>query len=248
MPRLNYLGPEPSEDNQVLSRAHATSLITSGPTSRQAATTAVEDSAALLASKDYIDLADAKYATVEYMNAGDALNVAASSVGAPGGVAGLTGGKIPLQQLPVLGAGYMKGPFGPTSITPVASAGQTPVKLAEFTIGNQSVAFTPLAYATVLVDSKPGGRPVVELKMSNGAAVYANQTLIASGSGMPIYNGSQVIAVTPTAAAGTANNITWAANTNIVATLWVRSLTTTTVSASGSSVLSAALFLARMVL
>jgi hypothetical protein len=247
MPRLNYLGPDPANTDNILNRGQGTAILNAASVNRSATSVAVEAAAALRASKDYVDLQDANYATADYYQSQYALNVPSSSVGQPNGVASLVSGKIPSAQIPVLGQGYLKGPFGPTTITQVNNATTTPIKLAEFTIGNQSVSFQPLAYASVAVDSKPGGRPIIEIRLSNGTASYASQTLVAQGIGQPIFNGRQIVAVTPASdLTGTAPTL-WQANTNIVASMWVYSTTATPVTVSSSSVLSAAVYLLRMV-
>lgn len=247
MPRLNYVGPDPADGTDVLNRLQGNNLINAAPISRTASTEAIEAEATLRASKDFIDLADSDYATVEYYEGRDALNVPTASVGAPNGVAGLVGGKVPLVQLPVLGSGYLKGPFGPTAVYIVSNVTNTPVKLATFAIGNQSVAFHALAYATAAIDTTPGGAPVLEMRASNGAASYGSQILVAQGVGSPMHNGRQVVAVSPSAdALGASNPAPWGVNTNIVVDLYVYSTTTTPVVVGSASLLSAVVYLMRM--
>lgn len=246
MPRLNYVGPAPTLASEVINKAQGTDIINGATVNRTATSTAIETAAGLKASKSYIDLADAAFATSDYYQTQDNLNIATSSIGVASGVASLVGGKIPLGQIPVLGSGYVKGPFGPTTIVAVNNAGTTPVKVAEFTIGNQSVAFQPLAYALVAVDSTPGGRPIVEIRMSNGTAVYSSQTLIAQGIGRSMFSGRQIVAVTPASAVSGANPSPWSVSTNIVASMWIYSSSAVPVTVASSSVLSASVFLARM--
>lgn len=248
MPRLNYVGPEPVAGTDLVSRLQGTAFIDRAIVNRSATSAAVEAAAANLAGKDYIDLADTNYVTSDYYQSRDALNVPTSLVGQPNGVATLTGGKIPVAQIPVLGAGYLSGPFGPTSITPASNVGTTPIKIADFVIGVQSVSFQPLGYAIVAVDTNPGGRPVLELRMSNGAANYASQTLIAQGIGRSMFDGRQIVAVTPASATTGASNPTpWLGTTNIVASLWAYSSSETSITIGASAVLSGAIFLTRMV-
>jgi hypothetical protein len=247
MPRLNYVGPVPTDDGDVLNRLQGTDLINAATVNRVATTSTIEAAAASKASKEAIDTADAAYSTAQYYQGRDALNVTAASVGAANGVAGLVSGTVPLAQLPVLGQGFLKGPFGPTTVNIVTNATTTPVKLAEFAIGVQSVAFHPLAYATAAVNTTPGGRPVLEMRISDGAAAYADQTLIAQGVGRSIYNGRQIVSVTPAAAmTGVSNPAPLSVSTNIVVSLWVYSTTTTPVSVSSSSLISAVVYLMRM--
>ena len=246
MPRLNYVGPVPTDDGDMLNRLQGIDIINAATVNRTATTSSIETAAASKASKEAIDLADAAYATAEYYQGRDNLNVTTASIGAANGVAGLVSGKVPLAQLPVLGQGYLKGPFGPTTVNIVSSATTTPVKLAEFAIGVQSVAFAPLAYATAAVNTTPGGRPVLEMRISDGAAAYGDQTLIAQGIGRPIYNGRQIVSITPASSAGASNPAPFSVATNIVVSLWVYSTTNTPVSVSSSSLISAVVYLMRM--
>lgn len=248
MPRLNYVGTDPATATDILNRGQGTVLIDNAPVGRTAASEMVETAAAGRAAKSYIDLADANYVTVDYYESRDALNVPAANLGQPNGVASLSGGKIPAAQIPVLGAGYLRGPFGPTSINAVNNATTTPVKVADFTIGVQSVGFHALAYATVAVDSKPGGRPILEMRLSNGSAAYGSQTLIAQGIGRPMFDGRQIVAVTPASdTTGASAPAHWAGSTNIVVSLWAYSSSSTPVTVGSASVISAAVFLTRMV-
>jgi hypothetical protein len=249
MPRLNYYGPDPATPTEVLNRGQGTVLITGSTTNRPGASAAVEAAAANLADKDYIDLADANYVTVDYYQGQDQFNVPVAKIGQPNGVAGLTGGKIPSAQIPTLGQGYFKGPFGPTAINPVSSATTTPVKIADFAIGVQSVTFQPLAYASLALDTKPGGRPIVEMRISNGPAAYGFQTLIAQGIGRPIYDGRQVITVVPASSSlGASVPTPWpGTSTDITVGLWVYSSSSVPVTITNTSVLSASVFLIRMV-
>lgn len=247
MPRLNYVGPAPTQGTEVLSQRQGIDLINAATINRTGVTTQIESAVATRAGADYIDTADATFATVEYYQGRDALNVPQSAVGTASGVAGLVSGKVPLAQLPVLGSGFIKGPFGPTTVNAVTSATTTPVKLAEFVIGNQSIGFHPMSYALVAVDTTPGGRPIVEMRMSNGAAAYSAQKLIGQGIGRTIYNGRQIVAVTPVwPTLGAASPEPWDVNTNIVASLYVYSSSAVSVQVGSASVLSAAVYLMRM--
>lgn len=248
MPRLNYVGTDPATPTDILNRGQGTVLINNAAIGRNVTSEMVESTATTLAAKSYIDLADANYVTVDYYQGRDALNVPTSSVGQPNGVASLSGGKIPTAQIPVLGAGYLRGPFGPTSITAVNNAATTPVKVADFTIGVQNVGFHALAYATVAVDSKPGGRPILEMRLSNGSAVYGSQTLIAQGVGRPMFDGRQIVAITPASdTTGASAPAHWPGSTNIVVSLWAYSTSSTPITVGSASVISAVVFLSRMV-
>jgi hypothetical protein len=254
MPRLKYVGPSSADDSDVVNRLQANTLLNAATVNRTATTAAIETAAGLKASKKFVDDSDAAFATADYYQTQDLLNVPTSAVGVPNGVASLVAGKVPLTQLPVLGDGYLRGPFGPTSVSVVTNATTTAVKLAEFAIGVQNVVFHPLAYASVVVDTTPGGRPILEMRISNGAADYAAQTLIAQGIGRPIHTGKQVVALTPASdimgatnpATGNPTPAPWGSTTNTVVSLYVYSFSSIPVSVAASSVISAAVYLMRM--
>ena len=243
MPRLNYLGPAPTSDKEVLSRRHGVNLINDIAVNRNGVISQIEDAAESRASAEFIDLADADYATADYYQSRDALNVSVSSLGVANGVAPLVAGVVPLENLPILGSGFIKGPFGPTTVNVTGNVTTTPVKLADFAIGNQSTTFHPLAYATVAVDTEPGGQPVLEMKISNGPSSYSSQTLIARGFGRTIYRGRQMVSVVP--ASLSSNPAPWDVNTDIVVSMYVYSTSSTPVLVGSSSILSAGVFLMR---
>lgn len=241
MSRLSYVGAAPTGPLDVGNRLQARTILTSGSVNRTVVGSQINDAIALRASKTYIDTQDAQFQLPAYYQARDALNIPISSVGQPNGVAYLDAGtgKVPLSQMPALGQGYLLGPFGPTAVFGV-TAGSTPVKIADFNIGVQSMKFTPLIFATVITTSAAlGGRSVIEARMSEGSAVYASQTLIGRGTGRDFYVNKQAIAVSPTGAPGTFG-ITY----NTWVSLWVKDLTQSTTVAS-EGILSASVWLMR---
>jgi len=239
MPRLSYVGPEPADPTDLVSRGQGQAIINAAPINRSDISAMVETATTTKAAKSYIDLADAGFATADYYRTRDELNVAVTDVGAPGGVAALVSGVIPLAQIPVLGSGLVKGPFGPTAITPQSSITTPAAKIAEWVIGIQSVAFQPLGYALVAVDTTPGARPILEMRLNN--------VLIADGKGRALHNGRQIVAVTPASETlGAANPSPWPLGTAITVTLHVSSATSVPVSVGSASVLSGAVYLVKM--
>lgn len=239
MPRLPYVGPEPARAIDLLTRSHGQAIIDTAPLTRTQVAITVEDQADDRAGKDYIDLADAGYATADYYQSVNALNIAATAIGAPDGVAALVDGTIPAAQLPVLGSGLLKGPFGPTTLTPVTGVTTTPATFAQFAIGNQSVAFQPWGYAVVAVDSKPGGRPIIDMRL--------NGVLIAQATGSPMYNGRQILTlVSGSETLGAANPGPWPLNTAITVTMTLASSSSVPMAVGSASVLSAAVYLLKM--
>lgn len=129
-----------------------------------------------------------------------------SEVGAPGGVAPLnSSGIIPAKFVPSLGAGYCLGPFGATATFNVANAGSVPMKIADWNIGPPGTSFVPMVFMNVMASAINGGRPVIEVRMSQGQQPYVNQTPVARGVGRNNWNDLQSIGVLPVPAANGAS-------------------------------------------
>ena len=248
MTRLSYVGPSPQLDPDVGNRLQATTILDNAPINRTTAASQVHDEAVNnRASKTYVDNQDNTFALISYYQTRDALNLPNSAKGAANGVATLTASsKVPTTQMPGLGAGYLRGPFGPTTLF-TASTGTTPAKIADFNIGVQSLPFRPLIYASVFVTVTNNTCPIVEAKISDGSQSYANQTLYASGSGRTFFNDVQAVAVVPgnttLGQVGGGNHpSTW----NIWVTLWLYAADASgTVSVDSSGVVSGVTYLMR---
>ena len=109
------------------------------------------------------------------------------------------------------------------------------------------MAFRPLPYAVVMVDTEPGGQPVVEMRISDGQALYASQTLIGQGAGRTLHSGRQAVLLTPASSTlGASGTGTYAPTMNVYATLYVYSSSAAVpVAVSSTGVASAALYLMR---
>lgn len=112
-------------------------------------------------------------------------------------VAPLVTGTIPNQYAPSLGTGYVLGPYGPTSLSPVTGAGSTPVKLADWAIGPTGISHQPMVFMSLLASGANGARPVIDVGISSGQQPYVNQILIARGLGRSCWNDLQAITVKP---------------------------------------------------
>lgn len=135
------------------------------------------------------------------------------------GVATLdSSGHIVGSQLPAFGGGWWLGPFGATDLSAVLATA-TPVRFADWDIGNVSPHFLPWAFATVLVTTQNAWtQPIVELRMSSTQTTYAGSTLIARGVGRQNLIGTQGVTVKPVPT-GTGQAIN---NTGLPwSTLWV---------------------------
>lgn len=199
MPSLFYNGPAPddTEPRGVQSRSQVEDLLNTGIT-REYVDGRATAIATPKATKTYVDTQDALYAEVAYYQAQDALLVPNASKGQVNGVASLdSSGKIPLTQIPVLGAGVLKGPYGLTSVS-TGTASSTPLKIAEINIGQSGVNFKPLTFLLALVTPSLRGRPVVEIRIGDNTQTnYADQTLVASAFGRANYDDLQPVLVRP---------------------------------------------------
>lgn len=240
MSRLSYVGATPTNPLDVTNRLQGRAVLASGPVNRTVVSSQIADAVAAHASKTYIDTQDAQFQLPSYYATRDALNIPISSVGQPDGVAYLDAGtgKVPLSQMPALGAGYLLGPFGPTAVF-AQTMGSTPAKIADFNIGVQGVRCVPLVFATVLATSASLGRTVIEARISAGSAVHDSQTLIGRGTGRDYYVNKQAIAISPASSIAPL-----AVNYNIWVSLWAYDITQST-NITAADILSASVYLLR---
>lgn len=245
MVALPYVGAPAANPTDIVNRLRANTLLTSGPVNRTGVSSEIHSTATTTyASKNFIDAADSTFALPAYYQAQDALNLPLTAVGQPNGAATLdANGQVPLAQMPALGAGYLLGPYGPTS-NPVRSvAGGSPLDVVDFNIGVKNIVFQPLFFASVLATTVSRGRAVLEARMSNGPALYGAQTLIASGMGDTLYTDLQAIALKPTGTPGVTPS-SYPATYNIFISLWLFDLyQSTTVDTTG--IVSASVYLLR---
>ncbi|QDH91876.1 hypothetical protein SEA_PHRAPPUCCINO_201 [Mycobacterium phage Phrappuccino] len=190
-----YVGVIGDDDRAVVTRKSTDEQLAAG-LSRAYTDGRVAELAASRATKVYVDTQDAAYADADYYTSRDALNIPNSARGAANGVASLDGaGRIPAAQVPALGFGVMRGPWGITS-TFGGTTGRTPLKIAEFNIGRTTWNFQPLVYLTALIEATFKARPVVEIRIGQPAdTTYASQTLVGSGAGRAVFNDLQAINV-----------------------------------------------------
>ena len=201
---------------------------------------------ATYAPKSYVDSQDATFQLPSYVTAQDALNVPLSSVGVPGGVATLnSAGDVPLTQLPVLGAGYLLGPYGPTAVA-TGTTGATPLRIAEWNIGNTSLAFRALVFMSVFVTGV-GAHPVVEVRIADSATqpTYAAGTLVAMGEGRTIYNDYHALIVLPVPDTTGQTPSLLPTGYKIWLTAWVYDLNGLSVTLTGGNIAVASAFLLR---
>jgi len=92
-----------------------------------------------------------------------------------------------------------------------------------------------------------GGRPCVEIGISQGAQPYVNQTIIARGVGRNVWSDLQAIAVIPIPAAaghtGLAGSGYAPSFTNIWLSAWLRDLNAQSVTVGNNAITSGVAFL-----
>lgn len=256
MSGLVYVGKTPATGPDVMTRLDNENILAGGVSRGYVTGRAHDLAVASYATKVYVDTQDETFSDTVYYPAQDALLVPNSAKGQPNGIATLVGGLVPVAQIPVLGAGILKGPYGHTAAYTVTT-GTTPVKFADISSVSYPVnSLQPLVFMTVICIAAGGARPVIEVRMSTtGATTYAAQTLIAAGKGRSEYNDSQTVVVMPvTALTGEGQDgvvDTIASGTTLTITAWIfddSTHTSATVNTQPGYVLSTAMYLPRSTL
>jgi hypothetical protein len=219
-----YVGPTPVNPDDMVNRKQAQTILNSAPVNRAGVSSQIHTTATTTyAPKTYIDTQDAQYALPSYYQTQDQYNIPLTvmdslnldfngvptpltmpqgSVVPPAyGVATLdASGLVPLSEIPSIGAGYLLGPYGPSTSVTGQVAGATyeaALDFMDFKIGVPYFPFQPLVFVSAIVQSAPGGRPVIEARMSNGQAHYVNQDLIARGVGRSNFIDPQALGMIP---------------------------------------------------
>ena len=212
MAGLKYVGPDASGSTDLVNKADVDNAYANAAVSQTAVAGQVATAIASLASTVSVDNALASFVQSTYYQTQDTLLVPLASVGVPSvtanpsatpPVAGVQGiasldstGKIPAAQVPVLGAGWVAGPYGPTA-TFSATATNAPQKIADWNIGAAGLSFQPHVYMSLLAKAVNLGRPVVEVWVSNSQFAYGTGTLVARGEGRNFWNDLMTVNVNP---------------------------------------------------
>lgn len=202
MASIPYVGIAPTAANEITNRLAISNLLATAPVTIESVqdqiNTLTTGGSPTYASKAYVDSRDASFQLTSYYLTQDGLNLPLDSAGDPNGVATLDGaGTIPVTQLPVLGAGYVQGPYGLTA-THTGTTGATPLKVADWDIGPANLAFRPLVYMMVFATGN-NAHPVIEVRIADSetSVGYDDTTLVAMGEGRTQYNDYHAIAVVP---------------------------------------------------
>jgi len=249
---LNYVGRSPEDDRGLVNRRQADQLIEQLPAGRGYVTERVGGIGQDYATKAYVDAADAQFAEISEYQSADARKVPLSSLGAPGGVAQLDAqGRVPLSQMSVPGAGFIRGPW-PITVGEAGSTSTTPIKVGHFEIGRTGWTFSPLAFLSVQVDVTLIARPVVEVRIGGPEdTTYESQTPVARGYGRHAYADTHVVTVMPQGAYHTNQEaLVFGPNLDARLTVWLYNnnpdMPNGTVAVNSASVWAAAAYILRV--
>jgi hypothetical protein len=247
MAGLSYIGTSPTANQDVSSRLQANAVLLAPTPNQTSVITQVNTAVSGLASSVAVNNALNSYVQSSYLTSQAALLIPLSSKGAVNGVASLDGtGKIPLSQIPVLGAPWVKGPYGPTGVF-TATSSASPVKIADWNIGVAQFVFQPLVYMSLFAQTSAAGRPVVEVWINNSPSPsYGTGTMVAKGSGRTGFSDFQAIAVHPSSTIPSAAGQGYATNYTTWLTAWVYDANGQSVTVNSNNIASAAAYLWRV--
>lgn len=207
MSSLKYIGKNPTLNAHLGNRLFADQAFSSG-VSRASVDESVATSVQSLARTDYVDAKDAQLASTEYVNQQDGLLMPTYYRNVANGVATLDSGtKVPASQLPLMGKGKIKGPYGMTSrnagSASPASSGFTAdhyAKIGSWNIPAPGFLWRPMIFMSVIGGSFhtadrsiAGGRFDIECRVGG----QYNSTICASGRGHNSIRGFQAVSVVP---------------------------------------------------
>ena len=212
MAGFQYVGATPVAGTDVINKVNTDQQIQSAPVSQGAVQGQINTAISALASQTSVGAALNAYVLPGYVAAQDALLLPNANVGVPStpanttvtppipavtGVAPLdNNGDIPVANVPVLGASYLLGPYGPTA-TYTASATSTPIKIADWNIGPVGITFFPQVWMTLFSKAVNLGRAVVEVWMSSAQMTYGQGTLLSRGVARSFWNDYSPVVVQP---------------------------------------------------
>lgn len=250
MAGLFYVGGTPTGVSDITNRLAMNNRIAGAPVSSASVQAQLNNLVGggnpTYATKTYVDTQDALYQAPSYYVARDGLNVPLTSINVPSGVAGLnSSSKMSLSQIPVVGAGYIKGPYGFTSVTS-ASTTTTPVRIADWNIGQANLQFRVMVFLSAFVKAV-GGHPVIEIRIADStlAPAYGSMTLVAQSAGRSLYDDFHALAVMPAPNTTSQTPSLLPTNYNVWLTAWLFDPTGATVQVSSGNIASGGAFLVR---
>lgn len=233
MAGLYYVGKAPSVDRDLVTQVQAKGVFGTG-VSRNYVMDQITAKTAVKITKKQVDEWDSGYSPVTYYQQQDQLLLPIAAKGAVGGVASLTeepalskaGSSdyvINSEQLPVLGAGTLRGPYGMNKQYGKGNIGGVPTLIGEWQYSPDSTNFVMpvtgylLPFLQVAVQNTTG-RTVLEVRVGT-SKLYADQKSIAMGYGRTWFEGYQMITVLPSAANRT-NDLVFDATVPVYVYLW----------------------------
>ena len=238
MASLYYLGKAPSANGDLTTQGDSRTTFDAGVT-RRYVSDRITASIANRVTKVQVDEWDSAYAPVTYYQQRDVLLTPNSAKGAVGGVATLTSSLVSTLaggtgyvavQVPVLGAGIMRGPYGMTKQYTKTNVGATPQIIGEWLYPTTtSPSFGPMPLTGQLMPfcttsaQNTGGRTVLEVRAGT-TNTYSEQTLIGTGYGRTWFDGYQMITVLPAGPSSMGQTGTFAkfdATVPLNVTLWM---------------------------
>lgn len=265
MVNLPYVGPaaDPTTSpGNVATRSAVTTAISAINPSKASVSTQISGLVGpTYATQTYIDTQDQSYVLPTYYQTKDLLNIPTTQAGANNGVATLdSGSKLPMNaspgvnQVPNLGTGYVRGPFGTTAVyNSDITTTTTKVKFAEWNLnvplaGPVNFPFRPLVFMSCFASSQ-WGQPIIEVRITDSTTSPANYasagTLVAQGLGRYLYNSYHAIDVVPVpdTTGQTPSNLD--ASYHAYLTAWIYDGTGLTTTMVTNKIANAAVFLLR---
>lgn len=238
MAGLYYTGKTPAVDRDLVIQADAKTTFNTGVT-HDYVINQIDSKIATKVTKSQVDAWDSVYAPVNYYQDQDKLLLPLTAKGTAGGVAtlgtstalsksGTTTYVVNTAQLPVLGAGMMRGPYGMNKQYSKGNIGSTPSLIGEWLYSTDGTNFVMpftgyfLPFLTVAAQNT-GGRTVLEVRAGK-TSKYAEQALIATGCGRTWFDGYQIINIVPAASgnpATLADTLVFDATTKVYVSLWM---------------------------
>ena len=201
---LEYVGPVPADPTDVVTGNKLGAILGAlTPNRTTVSSQVIAQIDTTYASKALVDETHSAFVAPSYYQAQDKLNLAPAQVGAPGGVAGLdASGKVPLPQMPNLGEGYIRGPWGPTTLL-TGATDDTPLYIADWQIGEAYLSFRPMLFVLCFIAGTMGSQPVIEIwcNDTDTQPTYTQAqagTLVCRGVGRYGYSDYHTVACWPT--------------------------------------------------
>lgn len=199
MVALQYAGASGADPTDVATKRTVDVEIANTAPNQVSVQTDINNAIANRVTREYVDAQDGRYAPASEPGIKDrARNVLKTEINAPGGPVALVNSMIPTTFLPLLGEGYVLGPYPWSAIYKVTTSAATPGTATKIgTVTTEGIPNTrpywPMCFSTVLVNADRQGLPVVEIRKGDSPG----GALLAVGRGRTMFTGHQGISVVP---------------------------------------------------